>query len=116
MNEGQLLVGDRPVTPPPPRKDYLAWENARNHAARDLYRDILHAAFGTAEEVVIGHHLTFDGDEPDEIPSADTMIFDHDIARRLWGADYQHQLMLLVCEPCDTRDALLARLFYGRQV
>lgn len=99
------------------RKDYLSWENARNRRAHKLFQDILHEAFGSDEEVVIAHHLTFDGagDDPDEIPSADTMIFDHDIARVIWGeANYIGVLLQLAATPCDQRDALLGELYYGR--
>lgn len=97
------------------RKDWLAYENNRNHHAKELYTAILREVFGTGEEVVIAHHLTFDGDNPDEIPSADTMIFDHDIARRIWGDGYLTVLAQLSAAPCDQRDALLAELYYARQ-
>lgn len=96
------------------RKDYLSYENARNHKAKKLYADILHEVFGRNEEVVIAHHLTFDGENPDEIPAADTLIFDHNVARKIWGAGFLDVLRQLATVPCEVRDDLLGTLYYGR--
>lgn len=100
-------------------KDYLVWEKQRNvkPETKQLFTDILQEAFGKQDDVVIAHHLTFvgtDGDA-DEIPSADTMIFDHFIAKRIWGEEnYLDILSQLAMTPCDGRDALLARMYYNR--
>lgn len=98
------------------RKDYLTWENGRNHRAKKLYTDIMHEAFGASEGIVIGHHLTFDEDDPDEIPSADTLIFDHTVARKIWGSGYLDVLRQLAQVPCELRDDLLGTLYYGREM
>lgn len=100
-------------------KDYLTWEKSRNTTPETakLFTEILREAFGEQDNVVIGHHLTFvglDGDA-DEIPSADTLIFDHFIARRIWGEEkYLDFLKLLVVVPVENRDQLLAQLYYNR--
>ena len=96
------------------RKDYLSYENDRNKRRHKLYTDILTVAFGN-EGILIAHHLVFGGgDSPDEIPSADTLIFDHDIMQKIFGDDFKWVLTQLACEPCESRDELLATLFYQR--
>lgn len=98
-------------------KDYLLSENTRNRNNHKLYEAILREAFGKEDSVLVAHHLTFDGSsEPDEIPSADTMIFDHDIAQRIWPNTYKENLAELATLPCDERDARLEELFYNRHV
>jgi hypothetical protein len=97
------------------RKDYLVWENDRNKRNHKLYTDILHHCFG-ADGVIIGHHLTFGGEEaPDEIPSADTLIFDHPIAQMIWGDGYLAVLEHLAVLPAEQRDIALSTYFYKRE-
>lgn len=68
-----------------------------------------------ADNIGIGHHLMFAaGEQMDEQPSVDTLIFDHNVARKLWGPYFREQLMCLACEPTETRDELLARFYYNR--
>ena len=98
------------------------WENDRNAENRDLYAAILREVYG-ADQCIIAHHITYsvtekrDGSDyyiVEEIPSADTLIFDHAVARTLWGSQWHEVLMRLAVEPVETRDALLAQFFYTR--
>ena len=93
-------------------KDWLTSENARNKAHASLYTAIMHRAFGASAEILIGHHLTFEegGDlsTEDEIPSADTMMFDHDIMGRVFGANAVAIMRQLASVPVSQRDAVLA--------
>lgn len=105
-----------------------AWENKRNKTSGDLFERIIIEATG-ASKVIIAHHLTyvaegFGTDEDgrqypievvEELPSADTLIFDHVIARKIWGVRWREMLKELALEPVETRDALLARLYNGRK-
>jgi hypothetical protein len=100
-----------------------AYENDRNADASDLYKAIIREACGVTD-VIIGHHLVYvtkekrDGFEfqiVEEISSADTLIFDHDIARKIWGEGFKDVLALLAQEPAETRDDLLARLYNNRR-
>jgi hypothetical protein len=50
----------------------------------------------------------------DELPSADMLIFDHDVAKKLWGDNWQAVLTQLALIPISERDAKLAELYYGR--
>lgn len=100
------------------------YENDRNAEATQVLKDMIREAFAV-KDVIIAHHLTYviedkraDGytyQVVEEIPSADTLIFDHDVAQKIWGDDFKSVLTQLACEPCDRRDALLAKLYYGRQ-
>lgn len=99
------------------------YENDRNADSSKLFRDILAEVFG-ATQSIIAHHLTYvtedmqDGfaiQTVQEIPGADTLIFDHDIAQALWGASWRDNLTELALTPVATRDAVLARLYYGRK-
>lgn len=100
-----------------------AYENDRNAAGADLFKAIIREVYGV-QDVIIAHHLVFVTEERgadgfmyqivEEIPAADTLIFDHDIARRLWGVAWPDKLMQLALEPPETRDKLLAQLLQNR--
>lgn len=52
----------------------------------------------------------------EEVPSADTLIFDHDIAIKIWGKDhYKEVLCKLASVPIEERDQLLHSLYYGKR-
>lgn len=98
------------------------FENDRNRDCSQCFKDIIREAFKVTD-VIVAHHLTYVQDEQredgsyeivEEIPSADALIFDHDIALKIWGADFKPVLMQLACEPVSSRDALLQKLYYGR--
>lgn len=75
-------------------KYWLQAENDRNTHHGALYVDIIKAAFGIDEVVMVGHHFVFepaqamaaqDLSKLNEIPSADTVLFDHDIMGAVFG-------------------------------
>lgn len=100
------------------------YENDRNAESRDLFKAMIREAYGV-KDVIVAHHLVYETEETrkdgfkyqivEEIPSADTLIFDHDVAKKLWGAGYLDVIVQLAKEPCATRDKLLSTLYYGRQ-
>lgn len=100
-----------------------AYENDRNAEARTCFSAAIREAYGV-QDVICAHHLVYVKEEThadgfkyqvvQEIPSADALIFDHDVAQKLWGRDYEAVLCQLVLEPVDSRDTLFAKLFYGR--
>lgn len=71
-------------------KFYLAYENRRNSHHRDLFIALTKAAMGCKEVVIAGHHFVCDYDNDlntlNEIPSADTLLFDHDMMTAVFGA------------------------------
>lgn len=101
------------------------YENDRNAASSQLFKDIIREACDGPKDVIIAHHLTyvkvdhrdgFDYQVVEEIPSADALIFDHDIAKKIWGEDdYIQVLKLLAMEPIASRDKMLGALFYSRK-
>jgi hypothetical protein len=100
------------------------YENDRNAENSELYKAMIRECFGVSD-VIIAHHLVYvtsekrDGFEyqiVEEIPSADTLIFDHDIAKKIWGDGFRDVLVKLALEPPETRDRLCAELYYGRRV
>lgn len=96
-----------------------AYENDRNAKNRDLFKSIIRKVYGV-QDVIIGHHLVYQVEDKhsdgfvyqvvEEIPSADTLIFDHKVAQVLFGARYLDCLSQLAREPVETRDALLSKL------
>lgn len=106
-------------------KDWLGYELGRNKEHSDLYVKLLKKAIAKLSpesrcEVLIGHHITFelgaDGKELDiatenEIPSADCLMFDHDIMEAVFGKWAVPLMQTLAAEPCSGRDKLLARAF-----
>jgi len=83
----------------------------------DMFELMIRQACSGVTVVVGGHHIMFliEGRPlPMEIPSADALIFDHVIARHVWGERYPDALSQLALEPTATRDALLRKLYYRR--
>lgn len=100
-----------------------AYENDRNAASSQLFKDIIREVYSVSD-VIIAHHLVFVREEKrsdgfayqivEELPSADALIFSHECAKKLWPSTYLNVLGQLALEPPETRDALLSRLYYGR--
>ena len=98
------------------------FENDRNTDAADLLKAIIREVYNV-KDVIIGHHLVYAKEEMrdgfsyetvEEIPSIDTLIFDHQVAKILWPDNWQHNLTLLALEPCETRNELLTKLYKER--
>lgn len=104
-----------------PIKDYFSAEVDRNHKNSGLYVRILKIAFGDQDDEMIGHHLSFQEhgkiDTLNEIPSADTMIFDHDIMGRVFGRYAPKIMAALALVPVDggQRDSLLQSYLNSRE-
>lgn len=90
-------------------KDYLLAENTRNHQNHKVYERLLRAAIQPDCDVLIGHHLTFtlpEG-EPNEIPSADTLIFDFELMKKVFGSRAASIVEHLAVLSCTQRDLML---------
>lgn len=99
-----------------------AYENDRNATNNQLFKDIIREACGV-QDVIIAHHLVYVRTEMrggfsyeivEEVPSADALIFDHEVAAKIWGPGFLTTLSRLAIEPVASRDKLLASLYYGR--
>lgn len=99
-------------------KDYLTFENERNKRYAWLYRDLVQHAFGGDWQTLVGHHVLYQQgsnlETEGEIPSADTLMFDHDIMHAVFGRDCIEIMRELASVPCDQRDALLERYYRER--
>jgi len=91
-------------------QDYLVSENDRNHKNHALYERMLRKAFGPDTHILVAHHLTFEvaGGEPVEIPSADTLMFDHVLMRKIFNEDFGEVIAQLALTPRETRDQVLS--------
>lgn len=100
-------------------KDFLGTENARNKAHQALYVALIKKAISVlqpdvkSEAVLIGHHLTFETDNDigteNEIPAADTLLFDHDFMRACFGEKKFIPIMQLLASVApESRDLSLA--------
>lgn len=93
-------------------KDYLGWENHRNKIHAALYTELMRRAFGGERDcaVLIGHHLTFelggDLETENEVPSADCLLFDHYVMKKVFGDDALRIMGELSQVPAEERDAL----------
>lgn len=100
------------------------FENDRNGCYADLYKAIIREAYGV-KDVIIGHHLVYEVEDKradeftytfvQEIPSADALIFDHEVAKKIWGCDWLRILQDLASTPTIDRDALLAHYWEMRK-
>jgi hypothetical protein len=96
---------------------YLQAENDRNTHNGMLYIQLIQRAFGADEVVMVGHHFVFEPKADmqalnlhtlNEIPSADTMLFDHDIMGAVFGNEARFVMAHLAMTPRGDRDTVLA--------
>lgn len=99
------------------------YENDRNAENTKLFSDIIKEAY-EVDQVIVAHHLVYVKQDTDpngfkiqiveEIPSADSLIFDHEVAEKIWGPDFLKILADLATTPLPQRDEKLASLYYNR--
>lgn len=99
------------------------YENTRNEVHADLYKAIIREVYGVTD-VIVAHHIVFVREDKRsdgfsytlviEVPSADTLIFDHDVAAKLWPRTWQEKLPMLALAPIEKRDELLKAYFDNR--
>lgn len=103
-------------------KDYLETENVRNKEGAEVFARLIKKAFGSEQTVMVGHHVAFENPvaglaSENEIPSADTLIFDHDIMERCFGSeDYVRIMQTLVALPCSAREKVLEEIMNDRSI
>jgi hypothetical protein len=99
------------------------YENDRNAEGAECFKAAIREAYGV-QDVICAHHLVYVKEDKrqdgfvyqivEEIPSADALLFDHDVIRKLFGDAWRDVLTRLALEPVETRDALFASLYNGR--
>jgi len=83
----------------------------------DLFEAMLREAFPDITMEVGGHHIMFMREGKSlsgEIASADTLIFDHGIAGKIWGPRYREFLSLLAIKEPLERDQALRRIYFDK--
>lgn len=90
-------------------KDYLTSENQRNHDGHRTFERFLHRAVGKCE-VLVAHHIVFliEGQEPNEIPSADTLWFDPVLMEKVFGEKAKGIIATLAHRTPELRDKVAA--------
>lgn len=70
----------------PKFKDFLQFENQRNHDDHITFNRFLQKAVGPCE-VLVAHHIVFlvGDEEPNEIPSADALMFNPELMGAVFG-------------------------------
>lgn len=101
-----------------------AYENDRNHEREQLFKDVVREVYGV-KDVIVGHHIVYQLEEKgqdgftytftEELPAADTLMFDHGAAKKIWGEEnYLSVLSRLAATPVEKRDDLFEQLYYTR--
>lgn len=96
-------------------KEYLGEESVRNRNNGQLFTALVREAYGCDHAVLIGHHICFqrgsDISTENEIPSADSLIFDHTIMGNVFGTQAVPIMQRLAALDCDNRDQRLAAYY-----
>lgn len=93
-------------------RNYLSTENVRNKRHAALYTRMIQVVYGKECDVLIGHHLVFEvhgkiGTE-NEVPSADTLLFDHEVMKAIFGTEAIGIMQVLATLPGEEREKFLA--------
>ena|SRR5215471_18013464 len=96
-------------------KPWIQSEGKRNRDNAMLYVTLITKAYGVQFEMFIGHHLAYKSQHDakttlDEIPSADTLLFDHEIMTAVFGQRAIPIMQMLAAKPCGEREQLLETL------
>lgn len=112
---GKILAENVPALAPDGAhlRDYLSWHDTRNVQGHKAITRFLNRALGHPKDlkVVVGHHITYQVDEesvPNEIPSADSLLFDHDIMHLVFGDEYKTIMVQLATRVPELRERVLS--------
>lgn len=99
-------------------KNYLDVENSRNHKNHKIYERFLKKAIHPETrvipaveqmDVIVGHHIVFlvGDEEPNEIPSADCLLFDPDLMKAVFKEKAMAIMLTLCHRTPEERDLVL---------
>lgn len=88
------------------QESFVRYEVDRNHRAKTVFQALLRRAYGPGSTVIISHHLTVMCSKGvvHEIPSADTILFDHDIMHKVFGTEAPSKMVVLAKLPPHRRE------------
>lgn len=90
--------------------DILENENQRNHDCHKIIEKFLRMATGQPElEILVAHHIVFElpDEDTNEIPSTDTLMFNHELMSAVFAENAQEIMVTLVKLPVAERGAAL---------
>lgn len=99
-------------------KYWLQCENDRNTHHGDVFISLIKRAFGVDEVVMVGHHFVFEPQSAmtaldltklNEIPSADTLLFDHEIMTAVFAGRAVDIMVECARTPVAHRDEIIRR-------
>lgn len=94
-----------------PVERFLGGEGKRNRHNAALYTAMLNKAWGTCE-VIVGHHINFEFDSnldtEDEIPSADTLLFNHQVMMSVFDNPYEVMREIAAMSPYEREEHLVS--------
>lgn len=96
------------------RESWLNRETRRHIDNLPLFEAMLRMAFPDTTAVIAGHHIMFMREghpHPHEIAAADTLLFDHTIAKACWGDEWARTLVMLALEPASGREEMARTIF-----
>lgn len=91
-------------------KDYLASETKRNMDAHRVFIRFLNRLYGKDTRVLVAHHIVCipAGKTPIEIPSADTLWFDREPMKAVFGDDADVIMPTLLARDPDEREGAIS--------
>lgn len=100
-----------------PRTDWIMAEGGRNRNAAMLSAQLLTMSYGPTFELFIGHHIAYKAKHEDtttlsEIPSIDTLLFNHPIMQDVFGERYLDVVVQLARTPTEKRERALEQMLH----
>lgn len=94
----------------PKFKDFLTTENLRNEQGSKTFERFLRRAVGPKIQILCAHHIIYlvEGEEPNEIPSADCLLFSPDLMGAVFGDKAMSVMLTLAHRTPELREKVLA--------
>lgn len=94
----------------PKFKNFLVSENNRNEEGSAVFKRFLQRAVGPNIEILCAHHIIYlvEGEEPNEIPSADCLLFSPELMGAVFGDKAMSIMLTLAHRTPDLREKVLA--------
>lgn len=93
--------------------DYYEVGDKRNRKNAAFYTELVELAFGKCQRVLVGHHICFQTgghiQTENEIPSADALLFDHEIMTRVYSEMAVPLMMKMASVPAEMREPMAMR-------
>lgn len=100
--------------------EWISVEGHRNRQNAALYAALVCGAYGQSFEMFIGHHLAYKQKHEEittlsEIPSADTLLFNHDIMIDIFDVRALDVMSQLARTPAAYREQVLEQMLHDHK-